>query len=374
MASIKYSGLLDGIWGKLNGSVFSGNRSGAVIKNKTTPTNPATGLQVQRRSNFAANACLWRTLTDGQRTDWNNLALTVWFVNHWGTSYNPSGYNLFMLCNANLLLIGRAMMRDAAINKVVTPLTGVTVLPISTQAGNIIISFTGQSTAFNHIHVISASQPLSQGVSYNKARFKVIALIPENIPNDFDCWINYVAMYGAPKAGTKIFLKMKVVNWLNGFANDDLSSQNFVNGNDIYLIPAGTKNFEWLPYSDPWSTVLQYYSIVNGGIFRMLGNDNIVAVLSNDVVHDWARIECSGNPNLTFFQPKFNAPLLYCDLSGNALSLSVVDYVLLSADAGNQLNGTLLLAGGTNATPTDGGFNTNLTNLNMKGWVITYNP
>lgn len=60
-------------------------------------------------------------------------------------------------------------------------------------------------------------------------------------------------------------------------------------------------------------------------------------------------------------------------LSGNALDLTSVDGILATIDGAGQINGTLDLSGGTNASPTGGAANVNKVSLEGKGWTVTIN-
>jgi len=217
MGSIKFSGLVTGIWGKLNGSVFVRNRSCAVIKNKQTPHNPQRLYQGFNRSNFNYLSRHWKDLTQAQRDDWNSLSLTVSIYNHWGDKYNPSGFNLFCRLNHNLFLCNRPLIDDAPVSSSVVPLSSFSVAEIIEGWENMFIQFAGQTTDPDTIHIVYASPCVSQGISYNKANFKVVSLIPAGTDSAYDVWDGYINIFPIPRATRKIFFKLRAINKNTGF-------------------------------------------------------------------------------------------------------------------------------------------------------------
>jgi hypothetical protein len=81
-------------------------------------------------------------------------------------------------------------------------------------------------------------------------------------------------------------------------------------------------------------------------------------------------IDFSGNSITSITLPEAN--LTNVDLNGNALTEEVVNDVLQWLDGSGVENGSVNLAGGTNAIPTDYGL-TAKTSLQNKGWNVTVN-
>ena len=117
MGLIQYSGLLNGIHGKINGSVFCRNRTGSIIKTKATPINQKSQSQTANRASLLFLSKYWALLTEQQRTDWNVFALTVTNTNYFGQTYNPSGFNTFCRLNQNLYIIGGKTIYSAPLTK-----------------------------------------------------------------------------------------------------------------------------------------------------------------------------------------------------------------------------------------------------------------
>jgi len=217
MGLIKYSGLVTGIWGKVNGSVFTKNRTGTIIKNKQTPINQRSTLQTPNRNTINQISKRWAILTDGQRIEWNSLALTITLKNYWGDSYHPSGFNTFCRLNQNLFLCECPQIDDAPLSKDVIALSPVDVGIIEESFPTINFNFSHRISNINTIHLIYSSAGNSQGIFYNKKNMKIIAMIPPLTDSTFNAYSGFILKYPIFKTGQKIFFKLRAVNKLTGF-------------------------------------------------------------------------------------------------------------------------------------------------------------
>jgi hypothetical protein len=95
---IKFSGIgvVDGR-GKLNGTVFSRNRSGAIARVKVTPINPNTASQANARSILTSLSQSWRTLNQSVILVWNNAVADFQSTDVFGDLRTPTGINCFIV-------------------------------------------------------------------------------------------------------------------------------------------------------------------------------------------------------------------------------------------------------------------------------------
>lgn len=106
MPQIKYSGLVTDIKGKAGGSVFASNKQGSYFRN-----NKWGGGRKSTRWNNAKNrlsqlSSQWKALNAEQQAAWNAMTVNYPFYNKFKVEYTPSGYQLFMSLNGNLLAAG----------------------------------------------------------------------------------------------------------------------------------------------------------------------------------------------------------------------------------------------------------------------------
>lgn len=110
MASIKYSALVTGMSGKLNGSVMARNKGGSYVRNKTTPSNPRTTYQQQRRAIFGSVSSAWRSLNGTVVTSWNLMASEYPYTDYWGDQRFLSGHGLHQKLQTNLSTAGLPLL------------------------------------------------------------------------------------------------------------------------------------------------------------------------------------------------------------------------------------------------------------------------
>lgn len=103
MASIKYSGLVSEIKGKIAGTSFQKGLGGYQVKSKGhgSVAGAAIGGDIanKKRAVFTTVSQKWRGIDPTIRTAWNAAAASFPATNRFGDIYTPSGYQLWMQFN-----------------------------------------------------------------------------------------------------------------------------------------------------------------------------------------------------------------------------------------------------------------------------------
>lgn len=100
--------------GSAGGSVWSRNRYGAYVRNRSVPVNPNTDRQGVVRNSVKALTIAWQnTLTQAQRDAWDVYAKNVSWLNKLGQPVNLTGLNHYVRSNAPRALCSLARL-DAA--------------------------------------------------------------------------------------------------------------------------------------------------------------------------------------------------------------------------------------------------------------------
>ena len=205
---LKFGALVTDGRGKIGGHVASKNRAGAYLLTKVTPSNPNTVAQVQARTILGSLSQLWQSLSDNQRSGWNDA------VKEWGTTdifgdiKNPSGINLFVKLNANLLSVGFSILLDVP-RKMEVPSAIITAANLSISSGDISINF--DSSAANGVNaLIRATPSLSNGVSFVKSQFRVIGT-EVVVGNNLYLQNAYGAKFGMPLVGANVYVNVQFV-------------------------------------------------------------------------------------------------------------------------------------------------------------------
>lgn len=116
MAICKFGGGITGIRGTLGGNTFSANTNGAFVRQWSRVHNPQTISQAVNRYYWSYIPSLWRALTSGQRTDWNDYGAANALTNKLGETYYRTGYQWFAHCAQNLYVIGGTPPTDAPVD------------------------------------------------------------------------------------------------------------------------------------------------------------------------------------------------------------------------------------------------------------------
>ena len=100
--------------GSVGGLTYSHNRSGMYTRARSTPTDPASTLQLERRSNFSYLVNAWATvLTSGQRVQWEQYAASMPRLNTLGQTIYLTGQQMFIRCMSYRLLVGSPILTTA---------------------------------------------------------------------------------------------------------------------------------------------------------------------------------------------------------------------------------------------------------------------
>lgn len=189
--------------GSIGSTTYSRNRGGQYTRNRVTPTNSAgTGRRATVRGYLGTAAGYWSTLTDQQRAAWSAYAAAAFRRDPLGAAFGLSGFTASQSINCERLNVGLSL----------TPLPPATNDVWTVEV--IEFSFTRATGALRTVWTAGPSgsylcrafsPPRSAGVSYN-SRFwqqdvKSAAL------GYATGYTQYVAEFGVPSAGSKLFFR-----------------------------------------------------------------------------------------------------------------------------------------------------------------------
>lgn len=217
MTLIKFSAIVSEVSGKLNGSIFSRNRSGAIIKNRMIPINRQSSTQQPNRINWSFLIRTWNSLSVEQINTWNVAALTISWQNKLGDSYHPSGQQLFLYCNQNLYTIGFDTILSYVAPRAVELITSASVYQNRSNPSEFLLSFSPSPTPTTVIYKLYATPALSYGINYAKKYLREICLINGYTPSPYLISPQYEARFGSFVYGKQIFFKLVAVEKSSGF-------------------------------------------------------------------------------------------------------------------------------------------------------------
>lgn len=204
MARVQYGTIVTEVKGKVQGQVFQGGNVGFVLRNKGYTKGLSSPARSGANINLSSIASAWRSLSDSERQEWQDIVSLWIFYNRFGAAYEGTGYQVF---NAyNILAIpynGYLYLFPEAQEAAVDP--GVKVLTI-TFPFTLVFSFDNALTNSNFIRVY-ASAPVSQGRNTNHPRLKFIGFLYTDAVDSFDITAMYLAVYRAPYLGERIIIR-----------------------------------------------------------------------------------------------------------------------------------------------------------------------
>lgn len=206
---LKFGAIVVAGSGKIGGHVASKNRSGAYLRTKVTPTNPNTPAQAGARSLLASLSTAWSGLSESQRLGWNGAVKDFATTDIFGDIKNPSGINLFVKLNCNLVKSGQNTIDDVpAKQEIFFSNIASVVFSVGTPA-NSKITFADGALDNTRI-VISATPVVSAGTSFVKSQYRNITSV-EVSTQEASYGPDYISKFGNMNIGDKIFVSVQPV-------------------------------------------------------------------------------------------------------------------------------------------------------------------
>ena len=219
---MKYIGLLSSAAsGKLGGIVASHNRGGTYFRHHAVPVQPRTPAQTQVRNQLQGFSSAFKNLTQAQIAGWNALALTVTLKSKLGTTYNPTGQQLFVSCNKHLAAINiTTLLTNAPTIPSIPGFTSVTVTTSSSYGYTTAITGTyAPSPSASFGIELRASSVLSAGRTFvGKSQFRTLAGYnpASNLPTDL--LTPFLARFGPLPSSGMIAYELRYIDPASGFA------------------------------------------------------------------------------------------------------------------------------------------------------------
>lgn len=208
---IKFGALVVDGRGKIGGHVASKNRSGAYLRTKVTPVNPNTSAQSAVRSRLGDLSQAWKSLTQEQRNAWNAAVQSFAKTDIFGDLKNPSGLNLYVRLNSNLINAGASAIATPPLP---TGADTIAILDFTAQVtGDVLILDTLAAVPANTSLVVRTTPLLSPGINFVKSEYRQIEVFPAGTASgSINIFLSFTERFGALVAGQKVFAEVMFVN------------------------------------------------------------------------------------------------------------------------------------------------------------------
>lgn len=220
MAKFTPGAIVSEVRNKIAASVFTKNRAGAAVRNRTTPINRRSVGQTQKRQQLSALSSGWRGLTASQITAWNAAAPSFPQQDQLGQTIFLTGHQLYVRLNANLILIGASQITSppSPTSFAVLALGAISAVA---STGVITVAFTPTPVPTGFNLILKMTAPVSAGKSFvGNSAFRYVQNVAPAGTSPVTATSAYATVFGAitSKAGQKIFVKIYLVQATSGLA------------------------------------------------------------------------------------------------------------------------------------------------------------
>lgn len=211
MATIKYSSLVQGIKGKLNGTVAYINNHGGQLRTNSAGAGNLRCKKHKRMINadariqniqFGSMSQQWRELDDPQRNAWEQATQNFPTVNKFGDARTPSGFELFMRCNLPGVRTGQGLITVPPSPQLLNPILSLSAPTVLDS--NITLTWVKLYATIDHLDIY-ASPPVSAGQKFRRGQMKIIKSFNAGTVVTYDFIDEYTALFGVPVNDCRIW-------------------------------------------------------------------------------------------------------------------------------------------------------------------------
>ena len=146
---------------------------------------------------------------------WNSAVESFKKTNVFGNSYAPSGKNLYVSLNQNLSNAGQSAIESAPEPAAVS---AVAISALDISALNESMDLSWADTAEGQTVLVFVTPPMSAGKYFVKSQYRLLTSLLQSTGSPLELWTLYVARFGAPVAGQKVYAKVIPINNTTGQA------------------------------------------------------------------------------------------------------------------------------------------------------------
>ena len=202
--------------GTLGTTVSVNSKDGQVGRTRPRHNRQETEARLRSRNNCATYSRLWGRLTDQQREGWMALALHTSCRSAGGTGAPLHGCQLLVKINCTLAAAGLPPVKNPPRPAKFGP-NPVQRLRITSRQGKVKLELALDHPPAAHI-VVLGSRPCSAGISV-RSSYSIIGLLPAPKRGLSDITALYVARFGEPPPGRRVFIRTRqIINgWVDAF-------------------------------------------------------------------------------------------------------------------------------------------------------------
>lgn len=215
MALVRLGVMVGAASGSLGSTVFSRNRYGAYVRNRTKPVVPTTPYTQTAKQFLATASSAWRGLTSAQREQWANWAQQNPVPNRLGDPQVLTGQAAYCKLNVNIAIAGGSPITSPPVAAVPTSLTSLTGT-FDIGAGDFEIAFTPTPLGTNNVLYTLAAVVDSAGITFVKNYYKLVDVSAANQATGYDLQASIENRFGSLQVGQVVHLLCSVLSRTTG--------------------------------------------------------------------------------------------------------------------------------------------------------------
>lgn len=223
MAIISPGPLAAATSGSIGGTVFSHNKGGAYVRNRSIPTNPDTASQQNVRAILSAQSQSWSDRTAAERAAWEQWASQNPITNALGDSILMSGHQSYIKLRSRLALDFQTLIDVPPIVNAPTALETIT-QDGDIGLGDVDLAFTASPLAAGVRLWQTCAVINSAGVSFVKNLRRFIGTSPSAQASPFDNQSQIETVFGTLVVGQTIHMLASTFDTATGLISVPLSS------------------------------------------------------------------------------------------------------------------------------------------------------
>jgi len=199
------------ISGSVGGSVFSHNKGGPYIRNRTIPTKATSEYATNIKALLTQASQDWQGLTAERQSAWREWAKTNPISNALGQSRIVPGHVAYIRVNMTLMICGYDMV---VIPPVIQPTYAPTSLVLNADIGpgTFDITYTPTPCAADGCLMVWAALVDSHGISYVENLYKLVAISPLAQASPMDIQTQVEERFGLAIEGQVLHVRVARIN------------------------------------------------------------------------------------------------------------------------------------------------------------------
>ena len=213
--------------GSLGSNVFSHNRYGSYVRNRTVPTKSQTTFAVDAKNRLAAESQAWNALTAAEMLQWETWAQTNPITNRLGDQRVLQGNAAYVQLNARINQAGATRIDSPPV--VGAPAALLTLTPTyDIGLGETDIAFTPTPLGATESLWIQAAVVNSSGIQFVQNLYKLIIVTTVAQASTFGYQVAIESRFGTLIVGQFVFFRVSVLDEATGLLSGPLIADGVV--------------------------------------------------------------------------------------------------------------------------------------------------